>query len=317
MLPVSEELKEKLKKLNQSLRALYPEEAFDEHKIRERLQKVGTFHQIDKWPDGELRDFLQGGALIGVDGSVNSTKGSQMRTLSVFQALAKGTRGEEKWAADVYTPLLEEEEAGDGQAAREAKKRGTLLSQLELKVAREAVLEWEPRVVLMDGSLLHFWIDDAESWERLAQLAEEKGTLMIGVSEEIGTRGLVRELFPEYSAWSDRDLLYGVLKPGEAFEWEGWSPAGSQMWKMAFRSSRSPQPIGLDGLMSQGKERLALVRLIYSLTPEQGRGIPFWLDIVDNQVRVTNPLVETMVEQYIDADLRHRLLSMKRSDRMI
>jgi hypothetical protein len=57
--------------------------------------------------------------------------------------------------------------------------------------------------------------------------------------------------------------------------------------------------------------------LVYSLTPEQGRGIPFWLDIVDNQVRVTNPLVETMVEQYIDADLRHRLLAVKRSDRMI
>lgn len=316
MLPVSEELKTKLKKLNQSLRAAYPKEAFDERKIRERLQEVGTFHQIDKWSAGELQDFLQGGSLIGVDGSVNSTKGSQMRTLSVFQALAKGTRGEEKWAADVYTPLLEEE-TGDGQAAREAQKRGTLLSQLEMKVAREAIKEWAPRVALMDGSLLHFWIDDADSWESLAQTAEANNVLIIGVSEEISTRGLVRELFPEYSAWSDRDLLYGVLKLGEAFEWDGWSPAGSQMWKIAFRSSRSPQPIGLDGLLSQEADRLSLIRLIYSLTPEQGRGIPFWLDIVDNQVRVTNPLVETMVDQYIDVDLRHRLLSMKRTDRMI
>ena len=57
--------------------------------------------------------------------------------------------------------------------------------------------------------------------------------------------------------------------------------------------------------------------MIYTLTPEQGRGIPYWLDIVDNQVRVTNPLVQTLVEQYIDPEIRHRILMLKRNDRMI
>ncbi|MGA9173201.1 MAG: DNA double-strand break repair nuclease NurA [Thermoactinomyces sp.] len=316
MLPVSEELKWKLKKLNDSLREVYPLAAFDKTKIRARLKEVGTFYQVEKWKDGEMKDWLKGKSVIGVDGSVNSTRGSQTRTLSVFQALAKGTLGEEKWAADVYTPLLEEEEE-EGQAAREARKRGAILSALEMRVAGEAMREWEARVVIMDGSLLHFYIDDAEEWGKLAKTAEERGIFIVGVAEEISTRRLVKELFPEFPAWSDRDLLYGVLNVGEVFEWEDWSPAGSGMWKMAFRSSKSPQPIGLDGLMSQKEDRLALVRLVYSLTPEQGRGIPFWLDIVDNQVRVTNPLVETMVEQYIDADLRHRLLAVKRSDRMI
>lgn len=318
MLPVSEELKIKLKKLNQSLRQVYPRSAFAEREIRQRLAEVGTFYSIGKWQEGELKDWLQGQTLVGVDGSVNSTRGTQMRTLSVFQALAKGTHGEEKWAADVYTPLLElEPEHTDGQAAREARKRGALLSRLEMEVAEQAMREWSPRVVMMDGSLLHFYIDDAESWAKVAERAEREGVLLIGVSEEIGTRGLVRELFPEYPAWSDRDLLYGVLNIGEAYEWRDWSPSGSQMWKMAFRSSRNPQPIGLDGLHSQQDQRLELVKLVYSLTPEQGRGIPFWLDIVDNQVRVTDPLVQTMVEQYIDVDLRHRLLVPKRSDRVI
>ncbi len=322
MLPVSVELKNKLRQLNESLKQAYPSRSFEEANIRERLQKAGTFYTLTKLSGEEIRNWLNG-LLVGVDGSVNSTKGFQERTLSVFQALAKGTQGEEKWTADVYTPLLDEEDGQEGKAAREARKRGTLLSRLEMKVTMEAIREWVPRVVMTDGSLLHYSIDDNEIWEQLAEMAELKNTLLVGVSEEIGTRTLVKELFPEYPVWTDRDLLYGVLNVGEAYEWEGWSQAGTvdqagnNMWKMVFRASRSPQPIGLDGLVSQREERLQLAKLVYSLTPEQGRGIPYWLDIVDRQVRVTTPLVETMVEQYIDPEIRYRLLSSKRSDRMI
>jgi hypothetical protein len=317
LIPVSKELKEKLEKLNRDLRNAYPREAFDERKIRRKLEQAGRFFRIEKWSDAEMRDWLGGRTLVGVDGSVNSTKGSPSRALSVFQALAKGTRGEEKWAADVYVPFLDGPEPAEGQAAREAQRRGAILSRLELQVAEEAIRDWQPRVVMMDGSLTHFSIDDADSWERLVFLADRSGTLLVGVSEEIGTRSLARELFPELPAWTDRDLLYGILRMGEAFEWEAWSPDGGRLWKMVFRSSKSPQPIGLDGLQSQREERLELARLVYTLTPEQGRGIPFWLDIVDNQVRVTDPLVETMVEEFIDPDIRHRVLMAKRSDRMI
>jgi len=317
LLSVSEELKQKLKKLNQSLRQTYPLAEFDEGVIRQRLQEIGVFHRMEKWPKIQWDEWLEGRTLVGVDGSVNSTKGSAMRTLSVFQALAKGTKGEEKWLADVYTPLLEEENEEEGQAAREARKRGSILSKLEMQVAIEAIIEWRPKAILLDGSLLHYHIDDGEIWEELVSLAEERDVLLIGVSEEIGTRRLVRERFPEFPAWSDRDLLYGVLKVGEAFAWEEWSPPGSRMWKMAFRSSKSPLPIGLDGLLSQQDRALELVQLVYSLTPEQGRGIPYWLDIVDNQVRVTDALVDMMVDEYIDADLRHRLFMNKRNERVI
>lgn len=317
MLPVSVELKRKLELLNESLKEAFPLQSLDESKVRKRLEEVGVFHTIDKWNGEEIKDWLQERYMVGVDGSVNSTKGSQVRTLSVFQALAKATNGKEKWAADVYTPLLKGEEAEEESAAREARKRGNLLSRLEMQVTMDAVKDWAPQVVMLDGSLLHFYISDTKNWEQLAQMAEIKNTLLVGVSEEIETRTLVHTFFPEYPALTDRDLLYGVLQEGEAFEWEEWSPAGSRMWKMAFRTSKSPQPIGLDGLKSQREERWNLAKLIYSLTPEQGRGIPYWLDIVDNQVRVTDPLVETMVEQYIDPELRYRLLLSKRRERMI
>ncbi|SDY95606.1 DNA double-strand break repair nuclease NurA [Thermoactinomyces sp. DSM 45892] len=317
MFKVSEELQLKLKRLNRKLRETYPGELLHPQRIREHLSEIGEFVRIERFSDQELQDWAKDKSVVGVDGSVNSTKGIEMRTLSVFQALAKGTQGEEAWEADVYTPLIQDEWEAEGLLAREAQKRGARLSRLELKVTKKAIRDWKPHVVMMDGSLLHYHFDDADEWDKVAELAEESDVLLVGIAEEVGSRGLAKQLFPEHPAWSDRDLLYGLLDVGEAYEWSEWSPAGTKMWKMVFRSSYSPAPVGVDGLLLQKHERLSLLRLIYSLTPKQGRGIPYWLDIVDQEVRVTNPLVQTMVDQYIDPDLRHRLLSPKRSERVI
>src|SRR5690606_1713113 len=130
---------------------------------------------------------------------VNSIQGNQIRTLSVFQALAKGLRsGEEKWSADVYTPLLDKKEPVEvGQAAREARERGALLSELELKVAYEAVQDWMPRLIMMDGSLSHFMFDHAKQWATLAQCVHQHDVLIVGVIEEIQSFRLVQELFPD------------------------------------------------------------------------------------------------------------------------
>lgn len=318
MLPISEELKEKLQNINRSLREVYPQQNIKQAELRERLSSVGEFFSFEKWQPEKWKNWLGDRTLVGVDGSVNSTPGSPLRTISVFQALAKSTHGEEKWAADVQTPLLPGNVTRmESQAAREAQLRGAVLSSLELRIALQAMQEWRPRVVMMDGSLLHFLIDDHEGWSHVSEWAQSHDIYMLGVAEEIGTYRLVQEVLPEHSTWSDRDLLYGLLEIGEAFIWEDWSPAGSQMWKMAMRTSQSPIPVGLDGLKSQKDVATALVQLAYSLTPEQGRGIPFWLDIVDNQVRVTNPLVQTLIEEYIDPDIRHHVLMLKRSDRII
>ena len=216
---------------------------------------------MDKWPEEELKAWLGEGLLVGVDGSVNSTSGAHPHTLSVFQALAKGTRGEEHWEAEVYTPLLEPEEETGGGAAREARRRGTILSGLEIRAALEAVRKWTPRVVMMDGSLRHFMIDDAEGWAQLKEAAERAGVLLVGVSEEIGTRGLARALFPDRPTWSDRDILYGVLGQGEAYAWEGWNASDTGLWKVVLRPSASPQPVGIDGLISQWEHRGDLIRL--------------------------------------------------------
>ncbi|WP_044641793.1 DNA double-strand break repair nuclease NurA [Risungbinella massiliensis] len=321
MIPVSEELKGKLRKLNEALLTSYPKDVLDSTRIRQKIANLGSFFFVQNLPDQELQDWMEDKSLVGVDGSVNSTKGPELRTLSIFQALAKGTKGEEAWKADLYTPLLEEEEESssleDGQLAREASKRGAKLSILEMDVAMEAMRKWKPKVVLMDGSLSFFAIRDWEKCNKLMETAQEENVLLIGVSEEIGARRLAKEIYPEYPAFSDRDLLYGVLKEGEAYEWEDWSPSGNGLWKMAVRTSNHPVPISIDGLMAQKWDRKRLADLVYTLTPKQGRGIPFWLDIVDNQVRVTDLLVQGMIDQYIDPELRHRLLATKRNERVI
>jgi hypothetical protein len=316
VLPVSVELKNKLKQMNESLRKQFPSRFYQPSEIRQKLQKEGRFYHFDKFSKNELDRFLGEKSIVGVDGSVNSTKGTEKRVLSVFQALAKATRGGEKWAADVYTPLLEEEIEKEQELARHARKRGALLSNLEMEVAIQAMREWKPKAMLMDGSLLHYHIDDMGKWESVQRVALEEKVCVIGIAEEMGTSTLVHEIFPEYKGWTDRDLLYGVLDTGEAFLLDE-RYFGGKMWRAVFRPSDSPVPIGLDGIMGQIEEQLDLIRLVYTLTPRQGRGIPYWLDIVDNQVRVTNALMQTMVEEYIDEDLRRRLLVTKRDERII
>src|SRR5690242_5751693 len=83
MLPVSVELKDKLKQVNKSLRKQYPSSFYPPSEIRQKLQKAGRFHQFDKFQKNELADWLGNKSIVGVDGSVNSTKGTEQRVLSV------------------------------------------------------------------------------------------------------------------------------------------------------------------------------------------------------------------------------------------
>lgn len=318
MLPVSEELKHKLQEANRELRQAYPVEGFPRDEIRNKLKEIGYFLKIGKWSGEAMKTWLGGRSLVGVDGSVNSTAGSYPHVLSIFQALAKETTGKECWAADIYTPLLDagqDEDVSEGQLAREAKHRGSLLASLELQVAFQAIQQWRPKIMMMDGSLLHYLMEDAEGWARLAEQAESAEVLLVGVSEEIGTKSLARHLYPDQPAYSDRDVLFGMMESEEVYISKVLNPPGSGLWKAVLCSAQNPQPVGIDGLLSQSADQEEVIRLVHTLTPAQGRGIPLWLDIVDKEVRVTDPLVTAMVEQFIDPDLRHRLLVPKRKDR--
>ncbi len=255
-----------------------------------------------------MSKWLDGRELAGVDGSVNQTKGEAPHVLYMFQALAKTTTGFECRDADLFLPLIEQQETGDEQASP-LKWRAHLLAKLELRVATELIKKRPLALLLMDGALYHYRIDAPEEWEQLKQTALEHQVLLVGVSEEITTENLIKlEPFSEMTQWPhtyDRDLLFGVLQQGEMVYLESiQNKAGLQsVW---MRPSSSPAITGFDLLNEQADQRNTVANLLFTLTPKDGRGIPLWLDYIDREVRLTDKLVEALIEQYIDPEMRQR-----------
>lgn len=148
-----------------------------------------------------------------------------------------------------------------------------------------------------------------------------KNVLIAGVTEEVGTSFLYQVLELEFNEAQgqqlvyDRDLLFGVLKQGEMLflEKAQHKPQVHTAW---LRPSTDPAVIGVDVLIEQTEEINRICDFIFSITPKEGRGIPLFLDMVDRDVRITDKLVEALVEQYIDPELIRRLFSPKRTHRL-
>ena len=314
---IEHELVEKLKNVGEKLRSSYDQGHTNNDIIRQKLEKSqSVFRQMQSLTKENLAELLDKKEIAGVDGSVNQTKGEPPHVIYFFQSLAKTTTGHEVRKSDVYVPLLDDTD--DEEAVQPLKWRSHLLSKLELQAAQQLIEERELSFLLMDGALYHYRIDAEEDWEKLRQMALDKGVLLVGVSEEITTENLVKlDAFSDYANKPycyDRDLLFGVLKKGESIYIEEIQhKAGLQsVWT---RFGAAPQITGFDMLEEQAYRREEISDLLFTLTPKDGRGIPLWLDYVDRDIRITDKLVEGLLEQYLDAETRHRFFTRKRSDR--
>jgi len=58
-----------------------------------------------------------------------------------------------------------------------------------------------------------------------------------------------------------------------------------------------------------------MAKLIVTLTPENSRGVPLFLDIVDKEVKITDDLIEALLERYLDRDIYERLFVSERDKR--
>ena len=123
--------------------------------------------------------------------------------------------------------------------------------------------------------------------------------MLVGVVEGISTsviwNALSEDLPSSISQASDWELLSGLLAVGEVLEVE----AG--LFKEGFRTcfarfTPDPKPIGIDLPEEQQAGLEELQSMLYTLTPEGGRGIPLWLDIVDEKVRITDKMVEGLLK---------------------
>ena len=193
------------------------------------------------------------------------------------------------------------------------------MADLEVQAARQSIRKWQPSLIMMDGSLSRYQFQAEESWQQLVKLALQENVLLVGVIEEIGTRkiseNLKEELPSKMENMYDRELLFGLLGEKEVMEIKDIGLTHG-FKKSFFRSARDPGVIGLDMLKEQQTQLDFVAQVVYALTPQDGRGIPLWLDIVDNEVRISNQMLDAMVENYIDPDLKQKLFHSKRSDRI-
>jgi hypothetical protein len=230
--------------------------------------------------------------------------------------LAKPTKGEDIYLNRYYSPLTD-----DTALAVEQSKRRQLLAGIEVDVAIDAIKKANPRMLMMDGGLIRYKIDNKEGFEKLVELCEEKNIILIGVLKELKTNVISRALEKDESVY-DRELLYGKLNIGDfiliedAFNKKSGENEG-ELSSGFLRTSNSAMAIGIDILSSQKSYIKDAANLVYTLTPYNSRGVPLWLDIVDREVRITDKFMESMLEEYMDRDIYERFFITERDRRSL
>ncbi|MGM0471053.1 MAG: DNA double-strand break repair nuclease NurA [Bacillota bacterium] len=328
MLEISDELKTSLVNVNQELKEKYSTEQIrDKKSLRARIEtELKEFVQLNQMSQSRLNQWIADQVIVGVDGSLNKVGGNYPHYLFLLQALAKNTSKEDITATDLFCPLVScsqaeieelidhhqqnQQQINEQYAANKIKT--SKLAALELEVARKAIKKWQPKLIMLDGSLIRYRIEAEDDWEELRQLAIAEEVLLVGVIEEIGTDEVGKLIADELAGFYDRELLFGILEYGEML------PLSFKRDLMTsfLRTSRDPQVIGLDTLPEQKDSLQEVAEVIFTLTPEDGRGIPLWLDIVDGEVRITDKMMQGLMDTYIDSDLQRQLFATKRDERI-
>ncbi|SJZ75701.1 DNA double-strand break repair nuclease NurA [Selenihalanaerobacter shriftii] len=330
MLETSAKLKEILLNTNKELRTKYSiDDNLDKIELRDKIEdEVGELVDLNKMTNNDLQHWLGKESIVGVDGSVNKIGSNYPHYLFLLQALAKSTEKKDIIEAELFCPLTsiskeeiidfidKQEEKGKRLSKQDAanKIRISKLAELELEVALQSIKNWDPKLIMLDGSLIRYRIEDEDKWKELKELAIKENVLLVGIIEEIGTREIGKRLSGDLRGndFYDREILFGLLEKGEMLSLE--FKIG---FKTAFmRTSRDPQVIGIDILDEQQNDLQKIADLVYTLTPEDGRGVPVWLDIVDNEVRISDQMIKNLVETYLDSDLQRRLFYSKRDERV-
>lgn len=282
---------------------------------RDVLSKIGKLEKLQKLDKEQLKNV---GVMVGVDGSVNKLGGAYPHYVELYQALAKPTVGEDLYVNHYYTPILSTDMNSD--ESKEISKRAKLLAQIELECAIESVKKHKPRVLMMDGGLIRYKIDDKDRYLELIEMCEEEDVILVGVIKDLKTNVISRATNDDESIF-DRELLYGKLDLEDLIiiddefnkkyeEYEGLVSA-------FLKTSSSAMAIGIDLLESQRYYVREIANLVYSLTPYNSRGVPIWLDIVDSEVKITNGGMKALLEEYLDRDIYERFFISERDRRSL
>ena len=280
---------------------------------KDLTKDVGTIHKLEPLSEAELQKV---GPVAGVDGSVIRQGGAYPHYVEFYQGLALSMQKKERRIRRIYTPLL----AGDDAAYAE-KLHDRYLAEVELEAAMALVEKEDVAVLIMDGGLLRYAINSPAKWEELRGLCLAENTLLVGAIKDIKTRDIARRMGRGHDFY-DREYLAGKLDVGELLilaededeEEKGKTAAG--LVGAFYRPTRHWEVVGMDVLTEQKDALNFLARLLFTLTPKNGRGVPFWIDIVDREVKVKQKEVRLILEEAMDREMMERFFVSERDRRV-
>lgn len=296
---------------------------------RTLLNRYGVYVTLRKMNSSQVKNLVRGQAVAAVDGSRIEYGSIYPYSICLMQALARSTDraiSNGKIKTDrVLCPLdpdlaMEIKARSEMDKVDESEAFGRLqrenLARMELQLAVRAVELFRPYMLMLDGGFLMF--DRHPEWQKLIELVRDMGTILVAVIEEVATAelfGMCGMSVPGGQRVYDREFLYGVLGQGEAFVLSGEFAIKRDYITVFARMGSGLQAIACDFLAEQEHIVTDTMHLLYTITPNQGRGIPAWLDMVDREVRISRKNLETLILSGLDRDIREKYLKPNRERR--
>ncbi|MFQ8697747.1 MAG: DNA double-strand break repair nuclease NurA [Peptoniphilus harei] len=310
-----QDLEGQLKEVNTNLKNKYDfifnldKDAFR----KELTNNVGRLIKMEKFPKEKLSKYKR---TVGVDGSNNRSGGAFPHYIEIFQGLAKSTDGNEVYKNRVYTPTLNDIYDDKNLSQK-------YLATIEIETALEYIDEYDFDYLMMDGGFIRYKINCLDLFTELREKCEAKNIILFGVIKDLKTNVIARSLEIDESIY-DREILFNRLNTGEAllirneinkkFIKDGLGEGFSSAF---MRTAKFPGAVGLDILDTQEKYLEEISSLVYTLTPMSSRGVPLWLDIVDKDVKITDEILTTLLEEYLDRDVYERFFISERDKRTL
>lgn len=310
-----QDLEGQLKEVNTNLKNKYDfifnldKDAFR----KELTNNVGRLIKMEKFPKEKLSKYKR---TVGVDGSNNRSGGAFPHFIEIFQGLAKSTDGNEIYKNKVYTPTLNDVYDDKNLSQK-------YLATIEIETALEYIDEYDFDYLMMDGGFIRYKINCLDLFTELREKCEAKNIILFGVIKDLKTNVIARSLEIDESIY-DREILFNRLITGEAllirneinkkFIKDGLGEGFSSAF---MRTAKFPGAVGLDILDTQEKYLEEIASLVYTLTPMSSRGVPLWLDIVDKDVKITDEILTTLLEEYLDRDVYERFFISERDKRTL
>ncbi len=321
---LNEELKDKLIEVNSQMQVKQGSYGLNKDSLTDFIKEyIGPIYMSQKMTTKDLKVIEKKGGVTGVDGSTNRLGGSNPHYIEIYQGLAKNTSDRKNpiFLSEVYTPLLDERPKDKEEDDKREDEKNIKLATIEVEAGLASIKKHKPYVLMMDGGLIRYNIYAGNKWLELVNLCEEEGIILIGLIKDIKTSIIGNALKDTKKDIKgdiyDRDLLFGLLKYGDMIlindevnkkEQKGYG-------SVFIRTSLQPMAVGIDIIESQKKHLKEMASLVLTLTPENGRGVPLWLDIIDKEVKVSDEMIKALMERYLDRDIYERFFISERDKR--